>query len=429
MKIFSDARWTQTIFSLAGELARFGTIMVVVMMGFAMSFFALFRHSCTVDAFRTYTETSISLLRAMLGETHLFDEFTIDVGCCDDAVLPSDELHCEDFLMECCHNVGDEHFNGLIGKALMVAYLTVMGIILLNLLIAVLSEAYVDVKENIDTESKVSTALVIQHYVQTVEDDMMPSPLNLVQYAVALLAMVLGCCTRRKGYFRVTEHYTGLALFWLVGGLFAVSAGSILWFVSWLNGIVAFFSRQRSGTGGSRVPAITQMAVLLCGIAMPLFLLYKWLWASTWGALFRHLRGVWSGTTVAGYSEIESSLQDDDGIVGKGLKLGPGGLTVQQLREYLANPMDDPMVQRDEETRETTVEHIKLLRDRLEKIIGRRVDELDATNETRFRNLHAGVHKQVRKVVDDRVCWLSHKVDALDVKLGEILRRLENPEA
>lgn len=143
--------------------------MVVVMAGFAMSFFALFRHSCTVSAFRTYSETSISLLRAMLGETQLFDTFDVAVECCNSMKETSDELHCEDFLMECCHNARNEHFNGLVGKALLVAYLTLMGIILLNLLIAVLSEAYVDVKENIETESKVSRALVIQHYMEGVQ--------------------------------------------------------------------------------------------------------------------------------------------------------------------------------------------------------------------------------------------------------------------
>lgn len=62
---------SQIIFSLAGELLRFCTILLVTMMGFAMSFFALFRHSCTVGSFQTYWSTSIALLRAMLGETKL----------------------------------------------------------------------------------------------------------------------------------------------------------------------------------------------------------------------------------------------------------------------------------------------------------------------------------------------------------------------
>lgn len=151
---------------MAGDMARFGTIMAVVFLGFAMSFFALFRHSCNFTSFRSYADTSISLLRAMLGETALFDDFTVSIECCDGTVRPGEEFHCEDFIPECCNKVASEHFNGILGKALLVAYLTLMGIILLNLLIAVLSEAYVDVRENIDSEAKVSRALVIQNYVE-----------------------------------------------------------------------------------------------------------------------------------------------------------------------------------------------------------------------------------------------------------------------
>lgn len=397
-------------------------------MGFAMSFFALFRHSCSVDSFRTYTGTSISLLRAMLGETKLFDDFTVAAECCDDAMLPSDELHCEDFLMECCHNVHEEYFDGLIGKALLVAYLTLMGIILLNLLIAVLSEAYVDVKENIETESKVSRTLVIQHYVEAVEYDMMPSPLNLVQYVVAMLASVFGLCTRRKNYMRRAMFSAGLALFWVVSGVFAVSAGCALWLVSWPKGIV-IFSLRRSKAGASGVSSNTQLAVLLCGIAMPLYLIYRWLWTSTCGPLWRHIAGVWSHSVGTGYIEIRDQLEGDDGIIGKALKLAPGALSVQQLREYLANPMKDPVVQLDEESRETTVEHIKLLRDRLEVTIGERVFELDSATAERFESLQAGVEERMTQIVNKRVSKLSLKVDAVDEKLNEILRTLSSAQA
>lgn len=51
-----------------------------------------------------------------------YDDFTVAAECCYDAAEPSDEFHCEDFLMECCHNVESEHFNGLVGKALLAAY-------------------------------------------------------------------------------------------------------------------------------------------------------------------------------------------------------------------------------------------------------------------------------------------------------------------
>ena len=418
----------QIIFSLAGELLRFCTILLVTMMGFAMSFFALFRHSCTVDAFRSYWSTWISLLRAMLGETKLYDDFTVAVECCEDVGQePSDEFHCEDFFMECCHNVESEHFNGLVGKALLAAYNVVMGIILLNLLIAVLSEAYVDVKENIDTESKVSRTLVIRHYVKAVEEDMLPSPLNLVQYTVSTLAGGVGLTTGRKGLFKRAKFFSGLTLFWFVSGLFAACTGSVLWFLSWPKGIFMFFQR-RSTRRVSGASVATQAAVLLCGVAMPLFLVYKWLWSSTCGALWDHLAVAWriGGASGAEYSEIQGGdggrrRPDDDGIVGEALKrygnAGAGvSLNVQQLREFLANPMKDPVVQRDEETRETTVEHVKLLRDNLTEMVGARVGELDAATAARFESLETSL--------DGRVDTLSQKVERVDEKLAEILRKL-----
>lgn len=398
--------------------------MLVTMMGFAMSFHALFRHSCTVDAFRTYWSTWISLLRAMLGETKLYDDFTVATECCQEIGLePSDELHCEDFLMECCHNVESEHFNGLVGKALLATYNVVMGIILLNLLIAVLSEAYVDVKENIDTESKVSRTLVIRHYVKAVEEDMLPSPLNLVQYAVSILAAGVGFLAGKKGVFRRAMFFAGLALFWFVSGLFAACVGSMFWFASWPKGVLAFFKR-RSTHRMSGVSLASQAAVLACGVAMPLFLVYKWLWGSTCGALWRYLVGAWSNDAGLGeYNEIQGdrSHSHDEGIIGEALKrygtaAQGSSLSVQQLREFLENPMKDPVVQRDEETRETTVEHVKLLRDHLTEMVGDRVGELGAGTATRFESLETKF--------DSRVGALSEKVDKVDEKLSEILRKL-----
>lgn len=401
--------------------------MVIVMMGFAMSFFALFRESCTVGSFRTYSETSISLLRAMLGETKLFDDFTVAPACCDVGIgsLLAEELNCSEFPAECCDSVRGDHFDGVVGKALLVSYLVLMGIILLNLLIAVLSEAYVDVRENIEIESKVSRALVIQHYVQAVEEDMLPSPLNLVQSVVSLTAMVIGFCMNKPGYLRKAEFFAGSSLFWLVSGLFAVAAGSVLWLFSWLKGIMIFCRRRRpSNHLGAPVPIATQTAVLLCGVAMPLLLVYKWLWGSTLGALMKFCKGgAWAQQGTAGYCEIRGR-QYDDGIVGKALKLAPGGLSVQQLREYLANPMNDPDVQRDEESRETTVEHIKLLRDRLEDTVRQRVSELESSTANRMVDFQTGVETKVGDVVDARLGELSQKVAGLDDKLERILGAL-----
>ena len=421
--------------------------MLVVLVGFAMSFYALFRHSCVVDTFRNYSETFISLLRLMLGETKLFDDFSVPVECCDDTREPSDELNCEDFLMECCHRAEEEHFSGAIGKALLVLYLVLMGIILLNLLIAVLSEAYVDVKENIDVESKVSRALVIQHYVKEVENNHLPSPLNLLQYAFSLLALVVGFVTNTRGCFEKAEFFAGLTLFWIVSGLFAVAMGSVLWVISWPKALVVFWTR-RSNTGAYTMPLVIQTAVVMSGVAMPLYLLCQWIWASLSGPLLQSLVGAWTNPGGSEYSEIiEGGKLIDDGIIAQALKLGPGGLSVQKLREFLANPMNDPVVQRDEEGRATTVEHLKLLRDRLlkkietaskeqtngikqieekiEAMAGQGPGALDTPLSGGLEDLRAKLETQMEAVVDDRVEVLSEKIDGLDAKLSKILRSLD----
>ena len=54
------------------------------------------------------------------------------------------------------------------------------------------------------------------------------------------------------------------------------------------------------------------------------------------------------------------------------------GLGVGELQKYLDDPMSDPDVRRDEETRATTVEHVKLLRNRLEATTKDHIDELQS---------------------------------------------------
>ena len=49
------------------------------------------------------------------------------------------------------------------------------------------------------------------------------------------------------------------------------------------------------------------------------------------------------------------------------LKKTPGGVGADKLREFLDDPMHDNDVRQDEKERPTTLEHVKLLRNRLEK--------------------------------------------------------------
>lgn len=249
----------------------------------------------------------------------------------------------------------------------------------------------------------------------------------MIQHTVALLAMVVGWCTGRKGYFRKASYFAGLTLFWFFSGLFAVSVGIVLWLGSWPKGVLVLIMQWSKG-GASGVRFTTQVTVLLCGVVMPLMLAYQWLLASTIGTLWQYMVNTYPNTET-GYNEIKSDSPQNDGIVGKALtKLGPGGLSVQQLREYLDDPMKDPVVQRDEETRETTVEHLKLLRHLLEAKVKIRVDELDATTAARLESLQAALETNFGGIVDDRIGALSKKLDEVTNKLADTLRGLEGAE-
>ncbi|CAM9587374.1 unnamed protein product [Ectocarpus fasciculatus] len=63
---------------------------------------------------------------------------------------------------------------------------------------------------------------------------------------------------------------------------------------------------------------------------------------------------------------------------------GPGGVGAQKLRDFLDDPMDDKDVRQDEKDRRTTVEHIKLLRNRLENTI-----------KEELRGLEGALHKRM----------------------------------
>lgn len=83
------------------DVAKFSVVLLVVMIGFTVSFHTIFRD------FDTFGETFLALFKAMLGEVGLFDEFS---GGRYDAVA----------------------------TVLLVLYLFTVNVMLLNLLIAIL---------------------------------------------------------------------------------------------------------------------------------------------------------------------------------------------------------------------------------------------------------------------------------------------------
>ncbi|CAN0538203.1 unnamed protein product [Ectocarpus sp. 12 AP-2014] len=145
----SQGSTIQVLYGMASELGQFFVVMGVVILGFAMSFFALFRD---VKG-ETLRGALLDAFQAMLGEVGLFDDF-----------------------------VGEKH--DLAATVLLVSYLVVMTIMLLNLLIAVLSTAHGKVEEEVLI--RVSRARVYTHYRWVVATDALPAPFNLAQLVVLL---------------------------------------------------------------------------------------------------------------------------------------------------------------------------------------------------------------------------------------------------
>lgn len=75
---------------------------------------------------------------------------------------------------------------------LMVSYLVIMAILLLNLLIAVLSTAHAEVEKNAKQEFHLARSRAIQQTWQSVVDDLLPSPLNLIMPLLGVLVDFVG---------------------------------------------------------------------------------------------------------------------------------------------------------------------------------------------------------------------------------------------
>ncbi|CAM9349916.1 unnamed protein product, partial [Hapterophycus canaliculatus] len=153
----SQGPMVQIIFSMTGLLVKFGLVMIVVMLGFVMSFYSLFRET------QSFGEVWQSVFKAMLGETEYFDELS---GTTYDGVA----------------------------TVLLVVYLIILTVMMLNLLVAVLSTAHAKVDNDADLEYKVTKARLIQHYTQVVEIDRLPPPFNLIQWIFAATMKGAECC-------------------------------------------------------------------------------------------------------------------------------------------------------------------------------------------------------------------------------------------
>ena len=159
------------------ELVQFSLVLLLVMLGFAASFSALYdtdtvlvqqldpscdvRDHPVVMAFGEIGDSLLTIFVAMLGE--------FDFSVFYERYENGDGLDCG----------GVMHIEA--GVALMVIYLVIMAVMLLNLLIAVLSTAHAEVQQNASKEFQLARAKIIIQSGEDVLNDVLPPPFNLLK--------------------------------------------------------------------------------------------------------------------------------------------------------------------------------------------------------------------------------------------------------
>lgn len=324
------------------DLLKFGMVMLVVMLGFVMSFHAIANGS------NSFGETWLDIFKAMLGEVDLFDDF---------AGGPYDPA----------------------ATLLLVVYLLVITVMLLNLLIAVLSTLHGQVAGNAEREYKVTKARLIKYYRQVVKEDLLPVPFNLVQLVASLpFVYFKGEQPASMEAYDHVRRIVGYTSFWLAIGPFAFIVGILLWLVSFFCSPFVLYShalkKKKSRDNSGRL--FVWYTVSMCRIIVaPFWLFLMWLRGpATW---FNSLRNASPQAESSPIRKLNSlrprafQIDREAKSVDAMLRAAPGSLEAEQLRMYLKNPMSDPEVRQDEKKKVATVEHLKLLRDRIDNELKR----------------------------------------------------------
>lgn len=316
------------------ELVQFGTIMLVVMLGFVMAFYALF------EKFESYGNTWLSVFKAMLGEVELFDDF------------PGDRYEA-------------------VGTGLLVVYIVVITIMLLNLLIAVLSTSHARVQEHADTEYKATKACLIEHYRRVVDKDILPVPFNMLHLAISWPCKLVCRSFGGKRAYRGAKRAVGCTVFWCVLGSLSVILGVILWVFSVPYAIAVWHKYYSIKDPDASVGFMIRRYLFLCVwclLGAPSYLLVLWLKEPA--VCLIELVSVCGSNNNSSRTSSPNVEKSPAAVVSVAemLKNAPGGLSTGDLCKYLDDPMSDPEVRPDETTKDATVEHLKLLRDRLEKV-------------------------------------------------------------
>ncbi|CAN0035863.1 unnamed protein product, partial [Hapterophycus canaliculatus] len=391
---------------MTSTLLQFGAVILVVMIGFAMALHVLFNDS------ESFGQTLLGLFKAMLGDADFFDEFS-----------------------------GGRYDR--VATILVVVYLFIVTIMLLNLLIAILSTSHAQVQGNAGGALKVSKARIVHQYQTAVADHLLPAPFNLVQLFLSLCGFVFALpysfieakrecpssadgrvfwrkvCERARQAGNKAREAFGRLVFWFVLGPAAVAGGAILWFFSGLSysqymwhtyvkfGVKYIFDEDKSTSSSGRI--LQGLLIALAYLVRCLLIVLAWTVIFLWcilGAPCLLLLGwliapglVWYSGGLKPYAASTtkskaSTVTDGGGGGATGspkhptiesmLREGSGGVGAEKLLTFLQDPMDDDDVRQDEKDIKTTVEHIKLLRNRLESTIEDKLYQLRNRLEVRI---------------------------------------------
>lgn len=352
----------QVIFTMATELAQFAVIMGVVMIGFAVSFFSLFREVRDVS----FRESWLDVFKAMLGEIGVFGDFS------------------------------NTRFDN-VASFLLIVYLIIMSIILLNLLIAVLSTVHSSVEENILL--RVTKARLYKYYRWVVQSDSLPPPFNLLQLAVVLPLKLFDFAFKSKTNTCATR-VVGRVTFWLVMGPIAVFGGSLLWWVSMPKAVAIAWSTPVAGppSMASKVGR-SFICVMWCTVGVPICLTYSWL---------AQVVSVIDGSVRA--LEAAHPRRPFKISVDVMLKEATGGKGIADLRRFVKDPLTNAGSCLNNQNRTLTIEHLQLLQEHLEATVTKRIEELDTSLEEKMVNITG-------KTIDARISQLEEKVDNLLARL------------
>ena len=380
------------------ELAKFAALGWVVMLGFAMSFRALSNQG------ESFGETCLYLFKGMLGDVGFFDEFS----------------------------GGGDH--DAVATALFCVFLVVMAVMFLNLLIAVLGTSHSKVERKVDQEFKVSKALLIDRYRLVVDEHLLPPPFNLLQVAFAAVSFVLS----GRGKWRRTvnlraKQAVGRLAFWLVLGPFAVVAGTLLWTVSAVYAPFAWHRHYRGICKDAGAELLSGSALVLryvviltwCLVGAPTLLSAFWLTAPL----------KWLGREPCGWLwERRYALPVKRRLkpmtASEMLLTRPGvGLVTRDIQAHREDPMGEAEVREDEKTKNATMEHLKLLRNHIDKRLdamereqGKRIDRAEGELAVVEGDLRAGLNRAGQQVGD------AHSLRRVDRELADLKARFGNVE-